>query len=83
MLRNNGVDDPRNQLLRLHRIPGMTAELMQLANFFLNIIDEETGIPRYQHGDNSGVKGAGETARGLSMRFMCFKKILIYSLVFT
>jgi hypothetical protein len=35
--------------------------------FFLNAADEVTSVPRYLHGDNTNVGGAGRTAAGLSM----------------
>lgn len=41
-------------------------ELMQIYEKFSQLADEYTGIPRYMTGDNN-VRGAGETASGLSM----------------
>jgi hypothetical protein len=41
--------------------------LMKVFEFFSNLADEYTGIPKYQYGGNTGSGGAGSTAAGLSM----------------
>jgi len=48
-------------------MPSYTNEFLELANFFMSLADEITVIPRYMHGDNNNVRGAGQTATGLSM----------------
>ena len=45
----------------------MSGELMAIFDKFASRADEDTGIPRYITGDNSGIGGAGRTASGMSM----------------
>ena len=45
----------------------MSGELMAIFDKFAVRADEDTGIPRYITGDNSGIGGAGRTASGMSM----------------
>lgn len=48
-------------------LPSYTKELLALAEFFMSLADEVTVIPRYMHGEQNNVRGAGQTATGLSM----------------
>lgn len=52
--------------IRYHQPPIVVDALMRVFEFFSQLADEYTGIPRYQYGD-SNIGGAGETAAGLSM----------------
>ena len=49
-----------------HDMPSHTNELLGLSKMFSEFADELT-TPRYMQGDNSAVRGAGDTASGLSM----------------
>lgn len=46
--------------------PMVTDKLMAIYRLCIEIADEDSGIPRYAHGEG-GAGGAGETASGLSM----------------
>lgn len=48
-------------------LPSYTANFMQMINLWMTMADETTSVPRYMHGDNTNVGGAGRTATGLSM----------------
>lgn len=52
--------------VRFFQPPLVVDVLMATFEFFSNLADEYTGIPRYQYGDGN-VGGAGKTAAGLSM----------------
>lgn len=53
--------------INVQTLPSYTKEFLELSQFFMTIGDEITVIPRYMHGDSNNVKGAGQTAHGLSM----------------
>jgi len=44
-----------------------TPEYLTMVKFFLETADEITTVPRFMHGDQSRLQGAGKTATGLSM----------------
>lgn len=44
----------------------LTSRLIEAAEYFNNMADDRTLIPRYAHG-NADIGGAGETARGMGM----------------
>ena len=48
-------------------LPSYTNQFMGMINLWMTMADETTSIPRYMHGDNTQVGGAGRTATGLSM----------------
>lgn len=52
--------------LRAFNLPSHTAEYMQLANFFMNNINEAT-LPSYLHGEATSKGSVGRTATGLSI----------------
>ena len=60
----NSVDV--RQAMAVWDLPSHTAELLSLGKMFSEFADELT-TPRFMQGDNSGLRGAGKTARGLSM----------------
>ncbi len=45
----------------------VAGELMQIFDKFVARADEDTGIPKYITGDQTGMSGAGRTASGMSM----------------
>lgn len=55
-----------DQCFREIGVSSHTQELMAIAEKHAQYADE-TSFPRYMSGDNSGVRGAGDTASGLSM----------------
>lgn len=52
--------------VRFYMPPIVVDQLMKVYQFFLELADNDTGIPRYEHGQTD-VGGAGQTASGLSM----------------
>lgn len=52
--------------VRFHQPTSNVQSLMKVFEFFSNLADEYTGIPKYQYGDGN-IGGAGRTAAGLSM----------------
>ena len=44
-----------------------TSEFLVMVKFFLETADEITTVPRFMHGDQTRLQGAGKTATGLSM----------------
>lgn len=52
--------------IRFYIFPMVADKLMALLKDFLGIADEHSGVPAYAHGGQD-VKGAGDTASGLSM----------------
>jgi len=59
------VGDGSSPALRVYKLPSYTKELLAFAQFIKSIGDEISTIPSYMHGEED--KGAGNTARGLSM----------------
>lgn len=53
--------------IRVDTLPSYTPEYLKLADYFMQMADESTTIPRYLQGDMKGIGGAGKTATGLSM----------------
>ena len=53
--------------VRVHAIQSNAQLYIQLINLFSSLADEATSIPKYLHGSNQGVQGAGRTMGGLSM----------------
>ena len=45
----------------------IAGELLQIFDAFSKRADEDTGIPRYMSGDNTGLSGVGRTSSGMSM----------------
>jgi len=50
-------------------------ELMEVFKFWMDLADEETGIPKYEYGQAS-TKGAGATASGLAMLMNSSSRVL-------
>lgn len=61
--------------IRFFQPPLVVETLMRTFEFFSNLADEYTGIPKYQYG-NGDVGGAGETAAGLSMLMNASSKLM-------
>lgn len=55
------------EAMQVFSLPSTSEELIQIASYFQNWMDEVT-LPAHQQGDTA-VRGAGETASGLSMLF--------------
>ena len=53
--------------IHVNQLPSYTTQFMGMIQLWMTMADEETAIPRYMHGDNQNVGGAGRTATGLSM----------------
>lgn len=64
--RGEGVESTA-KAVNVYDIPSHTGEFLTMVEFFLRSADEVTTVPRYMHGDQSNVEGAGKTATGLSM----------------
>lgn len=56
-----------NPAVRFHNVDNHAPELMKVYEFFSNLADEYTGIPKYTYGQAGPGSGAGGTASGLSM----------------
>ncbi len=54
------------EAMTLWQLTGNTNELMRIYDLLLQMADEMS-VPRYMAGDNTTLRGAGETASGLSM----------------
>ena len=59
--------EAQHPALRVHTVPSHAQLYIQLINLFSSLADEATSIPKYLHGSNEGVSGAGRTMGGLSM----------------
>ncbi|NIT60664.1 MAG: hypothetical protein GWN00_32020, partial [Aliifodinibius sp.] len=60
-LRDGQGQEAAAQAVRVYNLPSYTAEFMQMINFFLDVSDEVTAIPRYMYGDTQQIGGAGKT----------------------
>ncbi len=54
------------EAITLWQLTGNTSELLRIYDLLLQMADEMS-VPRYMAGDNTMLRGAGETASGLSM----------------
>jgi len=64
------LSDPHgtnNPAIRFHNPQSYSKELLAVYEFFSNLADEYTGIPKYAYGDAGSSSGAAGTASGLSM----------------
>ena len=59
--------EAQHPAIRVHTIQSHAQLYIQLINLFSALADEATSIPKYLHGSNQGVSGAGRTMGGLSM----------------
>ena len=59
--------EAQHPAVRVHTVPSHAQLYIQLINLFSSLADEATSIPKYLHGSNQGVSGAGRTMGGLSM----------------
>lgn len=59
--------EAQHPAIRVHAIQSHAQLYVQLINLFSSLADEATSIPKYLHGSNQGVGGAGRTMGGLSM----------------
>lgn len=59
--------EAQHPAVRVHTIQSHAQLYIQLINLFSSLADEATSIPKYLHGSNQGVSGAGRTMGGLSM----------------
>lgn len=72
------VEDLR-QVFTVFDLPNNSAELMNIARLMSDWADDQT-TPRFMAGDGGNVKGAGETASGLSM-LMSAANVVLKTLV--
>jgi hypothetical protein len=56
-----------SKAINVSKLPSYTGNFMKMIEMWMTMADETTSIPRYMHGDNTNVTGAGRTATGLSM----------------
>lgn len=61
--------------IRYHQPPIVADALMRVFEFFSDLADEYTGIPKYQYGD-ADIGGAGRTAAGLSMLMNASSRVM-------
>lgn len=64
------LSDPHgtnNPAVRFHNVNNYAKDLLGVYDFFSNLADEYTGIPKYAYGEQGGSGGAAGTASGLSM----------------
>jgi len=66
-MREGQGSEAASNAVNVYSIRAYTAEFMKMAEFFMNMADEVSVIPRYMYGDTNNVKGAGATATGLSL----------------
>ncbi|WP_419783578.1 portal protein [Maridesulfovibrio sp.] len=64
-----------NKALKFFSVPSYTNELMALVRVFNDMVDDMS-VPRFMGGDGSQMRGAGKTARGLSMLIGAAHQIL-------
>ncbi|WP_432736484.1 portal protein [Maridesulfovibrio sp. FT414] len=64
-----------NKALKFFSIPSYTNELLALVRVFNDMVDDMS-VPRFMGGDGSQMRGAGKTARGLSMLIGAAHQIL-------
>lgn len=55
------------QAIHVYDVQSHTSEFMNMIQFFMNVSDDITSIPRHLYGETSKIGGAGKTATGLSM----------------
>ena len=67
LLRRGKAEEAAVPAVRWHVVPSNSPELLNLAKFFFELVDEDTTVPRYLGGEGTRVGGAGATASGLSM----------------
>ncbi|WP_027179458.1 portal protein [Maridesulfovibrio bastinii] len=70
----SSVED-MNKALKFFSVPSYTNELMALVRVFNDMVDDMS-VPRFMGGDGSQMRGAGKTARGLSMLIGAAHQIL-------
>lgn len=70
----SSVED-MNKALKFFNIPSHINDLMALVRVFNDMVDDMS-VPRFMGGDGSQMRGAGKTARGLSMLIGAAHQIL-------